>query len=89
MTVGNMENYKQEYVILLLKDWKQIPFYNEKDSIYFKLNADTQCIIPADIELSDSFEHELVAIAVKNPFKTYDFYSEDLNSSVRVKVSTK
>jgi len=87
LTVGNINETETEYMVIVFDNWEQVPFYQGRSSLYINLPGNTQTVLPVDIDINKQKEHELVAIALMNPYGTYDFHAIELLSSMRMRLS--
>jgi hypothetical protein len=85
LSVGNLESQKEEFIVIILQDWKQ-----ELDSIkVFKLPSDTTVTIPMEAIFSDVGIHEITAIKIVNPYQKLNSQIETVTSSIRLGVDVK
>lgn len=87
IAVGNKQEIEEEYAVILLEDWKQVPILNQ-NTIYIKLKAKYSGLIPIEISFDKADLHEIVAITIKKPYHYEDFRSMDVESSQWVIANT-
>lgn len=80
ITVGNNMESKEEFAVILLDNWKQIPILGQ-DSIFIQLESNKSVQIPESIIYNTPGLHRIVAITIKNPYNFQDYRSMDVESS--------
>lgn len=86
LCIKNKNDYYEDFILILLDNWNQIPL-GEKDFELVTVESNKSGIYPVSIPFDTKGNHKLVAIAVKNPYKKYDFLSTNIESSQWVNVN--
>ena len=88
ITVANRSNIEEDYAVILLADWRQVPILNQ-ETIYIKLPSKFSGHIPINTSFDAVGLHKLVAIIVKSPYHYENFRSIDVESSQWVNIDVK
>lgn len=87
-TVGNATNEDNDYIVILLDNWKQVSI-NDNRFLYFSIPSNSHICLPINIGYDAIGTHEITALVVRNPYISDNIYTETTTQTIRMQVNVK